>query len=154
MTRRRLLPTGRIYTAVFVPVTKFLEHVEWLWLSSHVARDSYASLQIKCYLQQGWRGFSASRLHFLLGLQGGSSGYWQVLPSEVEPSCLCHLGTTDTTSRGFQKSSFPNKPKVVASEGCHFSAFTYGPPQNSIDYQRPLDNLQEPLLLVVQLRQK
>ena len=125
LKRRRLLPTGRIYTTVFVPVTKFLEHVEWLWLQSHVPHDSYASLQIKCYLQQGWRGFSASGLRFLLGLQGGSSGYGQALPSEAEPSCLCHLGTTDITSRGFQKSGSPNKLKVVASEGCHFTAFIY-----------------------------
>lgn len=115
---------GRICTTVFVPVTELLEHVERLWLRSHVPHDSCASLQIKCYLQQGWRGFSASGLRFLLGLQGGSSGYWQVFPLEVEPRCLCRLGTADITSRGFQKSSSPNKLKVVTSEGCCFIAFT------------------------------
>lgn len=43
LKRKRLLPMGRIYTRVFVPVTKFLEHVEGLWLWSHVPHDSGAS---------------------------------------------------------------------------------------------------------------
>lgn len=131
---------------VFFPVTKFLEHVERLWLQSHVPHDSYPFLQIKSYPQHGWRSFSISGLHFLPDLQRGSSGYWQVLHSEVEPSCLCHLGTADITSRGFQKPSSPNKLKAVASEGCHFITYEH--------LKTVTSKLQQPLLLVEQLRQK
>lgn len=58
------------------------------------------------------------------------------------------------TSRGFQKSGSLNKLKVVASEGCHFIAFTSEPPQNSIHCQCPQDKLQQSLLLVGEPRHK
>lgn len=53
----------------------------------------------------------------------------------------------DITSRGFQNSGSLNKLKVVASESCHFTAFTSEPPQNSIHYQCPQDKIRQPPLL-------
>lgn len=106
-----LLHSGRIYTPVFVPVTTFQERVGWLRLQSRVPNGSSAD---KVLPSAGLAWFQCLWALLPPVLTRRVSSYWQVLPSEVEPSCLCHLGTT---SRGFQKSNSKNKLQAVAPGG-------------------------------------